>query len=144
MAANPQHRGKVQVIRSSLPYQILLYCNAWYFGFFWIAEILIYIFKGETLPYPNGVLAAEVVLLFFLGGLESLRIFFGQKGNLTERMLTVVLCIVLSLPTLAGILYILLWQTYVLRVEVILSAIELVFIALELLFGIISVVTFAR
>ncbi|CAH1794529.1 unnamed protein product [Owenia fusiformis] len=136
--------GKVQAIRSSLPYQILLYCNGWYYGLFFIAEILIFIYKGETLPFPPSALGGEVTLLFILAGIEAIRIFFGQKGNLTERMVAVVLCIALSIPSLFGALYFLLWQTYVLRIEVILSAIQLAFLGLELIFGVISVVTFAR
>ena len=32
---------------------------------------------GQLLPYPSGVLAAEIILLFILAGLEVLRIFFG-------------------------------------------------------------------
>jgi len=136
--------SKVQVIRSSLPYQVLLYCNGWYFGFFLLLELLVFVFKAETLPYPQGGLAAEVVLLVILSGLEVLRLFFGKKGNLTERSLNVGLSLLISVASLLGGIYFLLWQTYVLRVEVILIIIQLVFIVLELLFAIVSMITFAR
>ncbi|XP_071113905.1 transmembrane protein 216-like [Haliotis cracherodii] len=139
-----QQRGRVQVVRSSLPYQILLYLNGWYFAFFFIAEILIYVFKGETLQYATNTLAAEVILVFLLAGVEALRLFFGQKGNLTEQTVGVIVCVLLSIPALFGALFIILWQTYVLRVEVILAAIQLALIGLELIFSIISIITFAR
>jgi hypothetical protein len=34
---------------------------------------------GETLPYANGVLPAEVCLVFILAGIEALRLFFGKE-----------------------------------------------------------------
>ncbi|KAK3585673.1 hypothetical protein CHS0354_020239 [Potamilus streckersoni] len=138
------NRGQVQVIRSSLPYQILLYINGWYFALFLICEILLFVYKGETLPYAYGVLAAEVILVFILAGIEALRIFFASKGNLTERILGVIVSILLSIPAILGAVFILLWQTYVLRADVILAAIQLSFLGLELIFGIISIITFAR
>ncbi|XP_074662257.1 transmembrane protein 216-like [Tubulanus polymorphus] len=136
--------GKSQVIRSSLPYQVLLVCNAWYLAFFTIAEILIFIYKGEILPFATNVLPAEVVLLLIWTIIEAMRIFLGQKGNLTERMITVVLSIVMLVPSVLGVVFLIIWQTYVLRIDVILCAIEFVFLGLELIFGIISLVTFAR
>ena len=33
--------------RSSLPYEILLYLNGWYFGLFFVCECLLYAFKGK-------------------------------------------------------------------------------------------------
>lgn len=67
-----------------------------------------------------------------------------RKGNLTERIVGVLVSIVLSIPAVVGALYLILWQTYVLRIDVILAAIQIVFIGLELVFGIISMITFAR
>ncbi|XP_052087805.1 transmembrane protein 216-like [Mytilus californianus] len=140
----PKPKGRIQLIRSSLPYQVLLYLNGWYFGFFFICEILIFIFKGESLPYAENVLPAEVILVFLLAAIEALRIFFAQKGNLTERIVGVLVSILLSIPAVLGALYLILWQTYVLRVDVILASIQVVLIGLELIFGIISMITFAR
>ena len=54
------------------------------------------------------------------------------------------MCIVITIAAIFGILYWLLWQTYVLRAEVILCAIELTFMGLELIFAIIATITFAR
>ncbi|KAL5010936.1 hypothetical protein ScPMuIL_013241 [Solemya velum] len=142
--AKRQNRGPVSVVRSSLPYQVLLYLNGWYFAFFFVCQILIYAFKGESLPYATNVLPAEIILVFILAGLEALRIFFARKGNLTERIVGVVISILLSIPSLLGVLFLLLWQTYVLRVDVILASIQIAFIGLELVFGIISIITFAR
>lgn len=132
------------MVRSSLPYQILLFLNGWYFTFFFVCEILLFVFKGETLPYASNVLAAEIILLFLLAAVEALRLFFGRRGNLTEQILGVLVCVILSVASVFGVLFILLWQTYVLRVEVILAAIQLFFIGMEIIFGIISIITFAK
>ncbi|XP_076466464.1 transmembrane protein 216-like isoform X2 [Babylonia areolata] len=139
-----QQRGRVQVVHSSLPYQILLFLNGWYFALYFVCELLMFVFKGETLPFADGVLAAEIILVFLMAGVELLRLFFGKKGNLTEQIVGVVISVLLSIPSLLGALFLLLWQTYVLRVEVILSGIQIAFIGLELVFGIISIITFAR
>lgn len=137
-------RGSINPVRSSLPYQTIMYCNSYYFALFWVAEIFIFIFKGEILPYPTGILAAEVVLLFIMAALEFIRMFMGMKGNLTERVVSVVVSLLLTLPSIFGCLYLIIWQTYVLRLEVIINSVQLAFIALEVLFGIISFITFAR
>lgn len=71
-------------------------------------------------------------------------LFLAQKGNLTERIVGVVISILLSIPAVLGALYLILWQTYVLRVDVILAAIQAAFIGLELVFGIVSMINFAR
>ncbi len=81
---------------SSVPYQILLYCNAWYFAFYLIAEILLLVYKGkkqifklsktfkkflgEVLPYPKYNLASEIILLFVSLGVEAIRNFFGFQN----------------------------------------------------------------
>lgn len=73
-----------------------------------------------------------------------LTFFSAQKGNLTERIVGVVISILPSIPAVLGALYLILWQTYVLQVDVILAAIQAAFIGLELIFGIVSMINFAR
>ncbi len=59
-------------------------------------------------------------------------------------MLAVGLCLGLSIASVFGAIYMLIWQTYVLRLEAVLAAMQIAFIGLEVVFGIISLVTFAR
>merc|ERR1712004_63099 len=96
--------GKGTERRSSLPYQVLLIFNGYYFVLFTLAELLLYIFKGVTLPFPNGAIAAEVILVLLLAGMEAIRLFFGQKGNLTEKMGPVAISLALSIPSILGCL----------------------------------------
>ncbi|XP_010902963.2 transmembrane protein 216 [Esox lucius] len=139
MAVSGKH-----TIMSSTPLQVLLYLNGWYFAAYFLAESLMFVFKGLMLPYPTANLTLDVVLLLLFLGLESLRIFYGWKGNLTERslamfvsVLILVLCAVLSV-------YYLLLQTFVLRLEFILNAVLLCFYSLEMLLGIMSISAFSR
>jgi len=68
----------------------------------------------------------------------------GYKGNLTEHVLTVVMSLVFTITSFFGFLYLLLWQTYVLRADVILNSIEIVFIGLEVVFSIVCIIVFSR
>ncbi|KAJ9601155.1 hypothetical protein L9F63_000675 [Diploptera punctata] len=111
---------------------------------FALCEFGMGIFKAINLPYPTGTIISEFILLIFLSCIEALRIFLGRKGNLTERSFCVLVSIVLTIPSIFGVLYFLIWQTYVLRLEVILCAIQLTFQGLELVFALLCLVTFYK
>ncbi|KAF6039185.1 TMEM216 [Bugula neritina] len=103
-------------------------------------ECLVFIWKGSVLPYPDDILAVEIILLFVVGGLETARLFWGMKGNLTERRLATFISISMALTSLTGALYFVLWQTYVLYIEAIIFIIHMALIVLE---TILAIVTFA-
>lgn len=44
----PQHlrNRKIVVDLSSLPLQIMLHLNVYFFMFYWVAELLLYVYKG--------------------------------------------------------------------------------------------------
>lgn len=130
--------------QSSLPYQILLYLNGWYLAAFLTMEVLMLIYKISVLPYPTGNIMAEVFLFIFLAAVESVRIFMGKKGNLTEQMISIVLSVIFAAPSVLAMLYLLLWQTYVLHLEVILVSLALVFEGVELLFALLAIVTITK
>lgn len=52
------------------------------------------VFAGETLPYATNTLAAEVILVFLLAGVEALRLFFGKYHSTTilHKQMKVVIC----------------------------------------------------
>ncbi|XP_043982785.1 transmembrane protein 216 isoform X1 [Gambusia affinis] len=131
------------VVLSSTPLQVLLYLNSWYFSAFYLAEILMFIYKGILLPYPADNLVLDVVLLLLFLALETLRIFYGWKGNLCERSLSSCVSLFILFPCTALAVYYLLLQTFVLRLEFILSAVLLCFYGLEFLICIISISAFS-
>uniref|UniRef100_A0A3Q3W9R9 Transmembrane protein 216 n=1 Tax=Mola mola TaxID=94237 RepID=A0A3Q3W9R9_MOLML len=129
---------------SSTSLQILLSLNSWYFAAFYLAEILMFIYKGILLPYPFDNLVLDVVLMLLFLGLETLRIFYGWKGNLCEHSLATCVSLFVLVPCAALAVYVLLLQTFVLRLEFILSAVLLCFYGLEFLLGILSLSAFSR
>lgn len=68
----------------------------------------------------------------------------GSRGNLTENAGAVILSVALTVPAGFCAAYALVFQTYVLRLEVILISIQCVYIALQSIFAIVAVATFAR
>uniref|UniRef100_H2TAI7 Transmembrane protein 216 n=1 Tax=Takifugu rubripes TaxID=31033 RepID=H2TAI7_TAKRU len=132
-----------QTALTSTPLQVLLYLNQWFFAAFYLVEVLIFIYKGLLLPYPSDNLVLDVVLMLLFLGLETLRIFYGWKGNLCERSLASCLSLFLLVPCVALAVYVLLLQTFVLRVEFILAAVLLVFYGLELVLGLVSLLAFS-
>uniref|UniRef100_A0A3P9J7T6 Transmembrane protein 216 n=1 Tax=Oryzias latipes TaxID=8090 RepID=A0A3P9J7T6_ORYLA len=131
-------------ILSSTPLQVLLYLNSWYFAAFYLAEILMFIYKGILLPYPSDNLVLDVVLLLLFLALEALRIFYGWKGNLCERSLTSCLSLFILVSCAALAVYYLLLQTFVLRLEFLLCAVLLCFYGLEFLLGLVALSSFSR
>nr|XP_057913689.1 transmembrane protein 216 isoform X3 [Doryrhamphus excisus] len=133
-----------QAILSSTPLQVLLYLNSWYFGAFYVAEVLMFIYKGILLPYPTNNLALDVALLVLFLGLEILRIFYAWKGNLCEHSLTTAVSLFLLLPCVTLAAYFLLLQTFVLRLEFLLCIVLLCFYSLQFLLGVLALSAFSR
>ncbi|XP_067123131.1 transmembrane protein 216-like [Centruroides vittatus] len=136
--------GRREAILSSLPYQIFLVCGSWYYSAFALIEFLLIIFKGVVFPYPKGYLASEIVLLFLTAILEYCRLFLGKKGNLTETSYSVILSILLTVPAILGVVHFLEWQTYVLKLDVILCAIQLTIHSFQTLFALFVIIRFMR
>lgn len=68
----------------------------------------------------------------------------GWKGNLCERSLASCMSLFILFPCAALAVYVLLLQTFVLRLEFVLSAVLLCFYGLELLLGLFSLSAFSR
>jgi len=119
--------------KSSLPYQILVYLYRWYLPLILVLQSLTLAFKTLTLPYPTGNIVSEVFLLVFFALIEYGRIESGERGNLTEKLSYVLASLVLQVPSCVVLVYWLLWQTYVLRVEVVVVVSAMVVQGLQLL-----------
>ncbi|XP_069757762.1 transmembrane protein 216-like isoform X1 [Narcine bancroftii] len=135
-------RGKPPPVLSLTPLEILLILNGWYYAAYFVAEILLFIYKSLLLPYAHANLALDLVLLFLYLGVEIMRIFFGSKGNLTQRKVPLTISLMLLGPSAIMAVYYLLLQTYVLRLEVTINAILLVFYVFELVLYIVGLMSF--
>nr|XP_046262253.1 transmembrane protein 216 isoform X3 [Scatophagus argus] len=100
--------------------------------------------SGILLPYPSDNLVLDVVLLLLFLALETVRIFYGGKGNLCERSLASCVSLFMLIPCAALAVYYLLLQTFVLRFEVLLNTILICFYILEFLLGLLSISAFSR
>lgn len=120
----------------------------------------------SVLPYPTRNIAVEITIIILLILVESARIFAGWKGNLTENVGSMILSLALIIPGILGVVYFLVWQvgsvftkwfsdikpekyvyslffqTYILRVELILCGVQLTIQGLQLIFSFICLITF--
>ncbi|KAM9376058.1 transmembrane protein 80-like [Pholidichthys leucotaenia] len=133
--------GRFTGVLSSVPLQLLLQLTAVYFVFYFFFTLGLIIHKSLVLPYPDDALVCDVCLLFLLAALEFLHLFTGVKGNLTESERYILSSLILSGTAILLTIYFLVWQTYVMRVDVIISSILLVLYGLD---GVLSFSTLAR
>lgn len=133
------------MINPCLAYEVLMYLNSYYFGTFVVCEITMEISKLIFVPtVPISNLLQEYGILLLLCAVESVRIYLGRKGNLTETIIPIIISIVLTFPSALGVVYFLLWQSYVLRLETILCSIQLVMLALEFVMSVTCIGVFYK
>ncbi|XP_059831587.1 transmembrane protein 216-like isoform X3 [Hypanus sabinus] len=136
-------RGKPPPVLALTPLEILLNLNSWYYAAYLVAEILLFIYKSLLLPYNPANLVLDLVMLFLYLGVEVIRIFFGSKGNLSQRKVPLTISLVLLGPSTIMAIYYMLLQTYVLRLEVTINAILLVFYFFELVLCCVGLMSFS-
>ncbi|NXX82004.1 TMM80 protein, partial [Urocolius indicus] len=127
---------------SSLPLQILLHVNGIYYIFYFLATLVMIVYKSQAFSYPDDFLAPDLALLFMMALLEVPRLYFGSKGNLTEEEAPLGLSLVLTLGSALLSVYFLVWQTYVLRADVILNALLLLTYGLESVLKVTAIAAF--
>merc|ERR1712166_304255 len=76
--------------QGSLPYELLNYFNSYYVYVWLFFEFFIFIYKGLHLPYPQSVIAGEIVMMFFVVFIDRMRIFLGSMGNKTEQLAPII------------------------------------------------------
>ncbi|KAL0968852.1 hypothetical protein UPYG_G00272700 [Umbra pygmaea] len=133
--------GKPAVVMSSVPFQLLLYLTAFYFLLYFLCTLCITIYKSHVLTYPDDLLSQDLGLLVSMAALELLRFYFGVKGNLQEKEGYLWANLVMTVGTAMLSVYFLVWQTYVMRADIILNC---VLLCLYSLGGVLELVTLAR
>ncbi|XP_016324471.1 transmembrane protein 80 isoform X1 [Sinocyclocheilus anshuiensis] len=112
--------GRNTNVLSSVLLQILLYLSAAYSVFYFLSTLSMIIYKTYVLSYPDDRLALDVCLLFLMASLEVLRVYWGIRGNLQESesytASNLIAAVLLAL-------YFVIWQSYVLRADVIVGSI---------------------
>lgn len=97
---------------------------------------------GQAFSYPDGFLAPDLALLCIMAILEALRLYLGSKGNLTEEEAPLGLSLVITVGSMILSVYFLIWQTYVLRADVIINTVLLFTYGLESVFQVLAIAAF--
>ncbi|XP_068117410.1 transmembrane protein 80 isoform X1 [Hyperolius riggenbachi] len=137
-------RGKSALVLSSVPLQILLYINIMYYVFYFLASLLMIIYKSQVFSYPDSNLALDLGLLFLMAIIESVRLYLGMMGNLTEEQLPLGSSLFFTVGNVLLSVYFLVWETYILRADLIINGILLVFYGLEVVLEIFTIAAFFR
>ncbi|XP_028286260.1 transmembrane protein 80-like [Parambassis ranga] len=133
--------GRPAGVLSSVTLQVLLNLTTVYFSFYFLFTLGLIIRKSLELSYPADALVCDVCLLFLLAALEFLHFFCGVKGNLTENEGYIIGNLILTGASILLTVYFLVWQSYVMRADVIISSILLALYGLD---GLLAFSTLAR
>ncbi|KAH1172261.1 hypothetical protein KIL84_007879 [Mauremys mutica] len=131
-------RGRIWLLLG----EILFYLNGFYYIFYFLATLLMIIYKSQVFSYPDNYLALDLALLFIMAILEAIRLYLGTKGNLTEEEVPLGVSLVITVGSIMLSVYFLVWETYVLKADVIINAILLFTYGLEGLLQIIAIAAF--
>ncbi|NXI36026.1 TMM80 protein, partial [Galbula dea] len=127
---------------SSVPLQMLFYVHGVYDIFYFLATLAMILYKSQVFSYPDGFLAPDLTLLCILAILEALRLHLGSKGNLTEEEAPLGISLVMTVGSVLLAMYFLVWQTYVLKADVILNALLLALLGLEAMLKLMAIAAF--
>ncbi|KAM9352351.1 transmembrane protein 80-like [Symphorus nematophorus] len=133
--------GRPANVLSSVTFQLLLNLTSVYFVFYFVSTLSLIIRKSLVLSYPADALACDVGLLFLLAAVDIIHFFSGVKGNLTESERYILANLIATGTTILLTVYFLVWQTYVMRADEIISSILLVVYGLD---GVLAISTLAR
>ncbi|XP_053418749.1 transmembrane protein 80 isoform X2 [Nycticebus coucang] len=143
MAATRRGRGSSTVL-SSVPLQMLFYLSGMYYALYFLATLLMIVYKSQVFSYPSAYLARDLILLFVMGILEGIRLYLGTKGNLTEAEGPLAASLALTVGSALLSAHFLLWQTLVLWVDLALSTVLLVLHSLEAALQVVAIAAFVR
>ncbi|KAE8607213.1 hypothetical protein XENTR_v10011082 [Xenopus tropicalis] len=99
---------------------------------------------GQVFSYPGSNLALDLCLLFLMGILEPVRLYLGTQGNLAEEEIPLGSSLLVTVGNIFLAIYFLVWQTYILRADLIINIILLVIYGLEVILEVLTVAAFFR
>ena len=138
-----QHNGEKN-IHSYLYLQILLYFNKWFAILFFSMNMVVFIYKGYSLPYPPSALGLEVFQVFLYAIIEMVRIFQASNGNKTEQTGPLLVSLFLAIGTIVVNVVLLELQTYVLRIDFVINLVSICFVSLEVLVSFMAMAKFCK
>ncbi|CAH1379894.1 transmembrane protein 216-like [Tenebrio molitor] len=130
-------------MNTSLTFEVLLYLNSYYFGLFAVCETGMNVVKYMNFPDLKHF-STDFGILMAVCVIELFRVILARKGNLTERKWPVLVAIFLTMPSLAGVLYLMIWQSHTLRFEYIICGIQVGLQFVEIVTGILCLLPFCK
>ncbi|KAB0390994.1 hypothetical protein E2I00_019895, partial [Balaenoptera physalus] len=124
------------------PALMLLYLSGTYYALYFLATLLLAVYKSQVFTYPHSYLVLDLTLLFLMGILEAIRLYFGTKGNLMEAEVPLATRLVLTVGGALLSIYFLLWQTLVLWADSALSAMLFALHGLEAVLQAVAIAAF--
>nr|XP_020767866.1 transmembrane protein 80 isoform X2 [Odocoileus virginianus texanus] len=134
--------GSRPTASSLLSPEMLLCLSGTYYALYFLATLLLLVYKSQVFTYPHSYLVLDLTLLFLMGILEAIRLYFGATGNLTEAEVPLAASLVLTVGGALLSAYFLLWQTLVLRADAALGAPLLALHSLEAILEVVAIAAF--
>ena len=112
--------------------------------FYFLAEIVLFVYKDNKLHYPPHSITVEIVCLIFFLIVQLVRFYLGALGNRSETSIFVLFCLIFVIVPLYTYVQFLILQTYVLKLEVILNSFGLCITAIETAFCLLSMMAISK
>ncbi|XP_065794165.1 transmembrane protein 80 isoform X3 [Muntiacus reevesi] len=77
--ASPRRGRASNMVLSSLPLQMLLCLSGTYYALYFLATLLLLVYKSQVFTYPHSYLVLDLTLLFLMGILEAIRLYFAHR-----------------------------------------------------------------
>lgn len=134
-------------MEAPLMFEVLMYLNSYYFGMFSMFEFSVILAKSiddaqKKPDYEMDDLVKNMTVFVFMCLIEVFRTFLSRRDNAADKAICVFLSLILTIPSALGVVYFLLWQDRVFKLENILGCIQLVLQATQVFFGVVSLLTF--
>ena len=119
---------------ASLPLQLIAIICALFCPIWWAITFSLLIYKITFLPFPPTAFGFEITCTVLLWIVQVGAVSHIKRGNLTEHPATLGLSVVFTVLTIAGAIYYMLLQTYVMMLDLGFSAVVLILNVLALVF----------
>ena len=129
---------------SALIFQITLFLRGWFVVGFVIFEYCMLFIKSKSLPFPSPNFYAEFFLILMYLVIDFVGIRMGKRGNLTNKAIFIFVNILFHIPSILSLIYLVMWQTYILRIELIVVNIAIIFNGLEFIMALIAMIRVNR
>lgn len=110
---------------ASLVFHLLLYLSFFWSLVWWVTTIVLLLIKWSKFPFINGALIIEIISSILVFIVNFLGVTFAKGGNLLEEVRTIAMSLAFLIIALGGAIYFMWFQSYVMRLDLIVSAVFL-------------------